>query len=95
MNLKEATQELIQHMHGQNPSLRASSGAKKVKVDGYSGMITDLSSNSPFGSTERDVLLTVARPEGLFYMVFIAPENQFGQLQGDFDEMLRSIRFNR
>lgn len=92
-NLKDATQELIQHLHGQNPSLRPSSGSKKVRVDGQQGMITNLTSDSPFGSTERDVLLTVSRPEGLFYLVFVAPENQFGQLQGTFNEMLNSIRF--
>jgi hypothetical protein len=35
----------------------------------------------------------VQRPEGLFYMVFIAPQQEFSQLQAVFDRMVQSIRF--
>jgi hypothetical protein len=66
-----------------------------VRVDGSAGSIADLISPSPLGGTERDVLLAVARPEGLFYMVFIAPSQGFDQVQNAFDQMVRSIRFRR
>jgi hypothetical protein len=39
------------------------------------------------------MLLTVARPEGLFYMVFVAPQNQFSQLGGAFEPIVQSIQF--
>jgi hypothetical protein len=39
------------------------------------------------------MLVTVDRPEGLFYMIFIAPEQNFKQLQPAFEQMLRSVRF--
>ncbi len=61
--------------------------------DGSAGAVATLASESPFGGTEKDVILTVARPEGLFYMVFIAPNQDFDQFQGAFDQMMRSIRF--
>jgi hypothetical protein len=48
---------------------------------------------SPYGGTESDYLLTVARPEGLLYMVFIAPQSEMTSLQGTFQRMLESIRF--
>jgi hypothetical protein len=48
-----------------------------------------------YGGAETDALLTVARPEGLFYMVFIVPQRNFARLQGAFDQMVNSIRFNR
>jgi hypothetical protein len=62
-------------------------------VAGQQGLITMLSSSSPFGGAEVDALLTVQRPEGLFYMVFIAPQQEFSQLQAVFDRMVQSIRF--
>ncbi len=39
------------------------------------------------------MLVTVARPEGLFYAIFIAPESEFDSVQKIFEEMLRSVRF--
>ena len=40
-----------------------------------------------------DMLVTVLRPEGLFYMVFIAPLQDWKQFEGAFDQMVRSINF--
>jgi hypothetical protein len=40
------------------------------------------------------MLVTVERPEGLFYMVFIGPESEFRNLQPIYEQMLRTVRFN-
>ena len=49
---------------------------------------------SPYrGEQELDALVTIARPKGLFYVIFIAPESEFDHIQGTFEEVLRSIRF--
>ncbi len=40
------------------------------------------------------MLATVARPEGLFYVIFIAPQSLFDQVQPTFEDILRSVRFN-
>ena len=39
------------------------------------------------------MLVTVARPEGLFYIVFIAPKAEFEKAQPTFEEVLRSVSF--
>jgi len=39
------------------------------------------------------MLLTVSRWQGIFYIVFITPENQYSQLQPAFGRMARSMRF--
>ncbi len=93
-DLQKDTDEMIQHLRAGNPSMRVSVNGRRVTVDGSPGMVTTLASNSPYqGQTEADVLLTIVRPQGLFYMVFIAPERDFRNLQGTFDEMVRSLRF--
>jgi len=43
----------------------------------------------------RHLRAALLEPRGPFYMVFVGPSNQFNQLQGAFDQMLRSLRFQR
>jgi predicted Zn-dependent protease len=92
-NLQSATEELAYQLMQVNPSMRAAGRPRRVTVGGQSALLTTFNSASPYGGAERDVLLTVARPEGLFYMMFVGPENAFGQLSQTFEQMLRSIRF--
>jgi hypothetical protein len=73
--------------------MQVSGNSRRARVNGNSALITMLESSSPFGGTETDALVTVARPEGLFYMVFIAPQRSFNQLQNAFQQMMSSIRF--
>jgi hypothetical protein len=91
-DLRSATDDLIHHLHAQNPSIQVGN-SRSVRVGGSPGLLTMLESSSPFGGAESDALVTVARPEGLFYMVFIAPNQDFQQLQATFQQMLNSIQF--
>jgi hypothetical protein len=45
------------------------------------------------GEREVDILFTAARPEGLFYLVFISPESEFDQARATFRDILRSVKF--
>ena len=94
--LERETDDLIHHLHASNPSMRQVSNLRRrVNVEGSAGLVTTMSSDSPFeGQVETDMLLTVTRPQGLFYLVFIAPQGDFRNLQGTFDEMVRSLRFS-
>ncbi len=51
---------------------------------------------SPIGG-EREVnwIATTFRPEGLWYIVFIAPERDFAVWEPAFRQMLDSVRFPR
>ncbi len=93
-DLRAATEDLIHHLRSSNPSMRAQSGSpRKVRIDGSEGLVTMLESQSPYGGAETDALVTVSRPEGVFYMIFIAPSQNYAQLQSAFEQMLKSIRF--
>lgn len=93
-NLRQATDELIDRLRQQNPTMEIARSARSVRVGGAQGLITMMRSSSPYGGAETDAVVTVARPEGLFYMVFIAPERQFGNLEGAFNQMIKSIKFS-
>ncbi|MDA1312807.1 MAG: M48 family metallopeptidase [Acidobacteria bacterium] len=92
-DLLNATWELLQQLQEINPNLRAAVQPRQVTVAGSEGLIVGLTGPSPYGGSEKDMLLTVSRPQGVFYMLFIAPENQYGRLQSTFDRMAGSIRF--
>jgi hypothetical protein len=94
-NLAGATNELVGQLQSLDRNLRVSGQQRRVRVGGSDGIVTYLSGSSPYGGQETDVVLTVARPEGLFYMVFVAPSRDFSQLEGAFQKMLDSIQFRR
>lgn len=94
IDLERDTQAFIRQLTSSNPDLRAER-SETATVAGQRAVITTLHNRSPFpNETEVDWLVTVARPEGLFYFIFIAPQSEFERVRGVFDQMLQSVRFN-
>lgn len=94
VDLNRDTQALINELASSNPDLRASR-SEPVDVAGGRGLATTLRNRSPFeNETEVDLLVTVSRPDGLFYIIFIAPQSEFDQVRAVFDRMRQSIRFS-
>ena len=94
-SLKAATADLVHHLKSDNPAMQETGTARRVKVGSSPALVTQLTSQSPFGGSETDMLLTVSRPEGLFYTVFVAPQQSWAQAQPMFDRVLSSLRFAR
>ncbi|HVP49202.1 MAG TPA: M48 family metallopeptidase [Bryobacteraceae bacterium] len=94
-SLSQATDDLVQHLHASNPSMKTAHSSRKTKVDGNPALITMLSSTSPLAGAgeETDALLTVARPQGLFYLVFIAPSGEFKSAESVLNDVVGSVRF--
>jgi beta-barrel assembly-enhancing protease len=95
-DLRSATGELINQLQAGNATMQAGPGSQKsARVGGSDALVNVMRSSSPYGGAETDAVVTVARPEGLFYLVFIAPEKNFDQLEKTFSQMLDSLRFAR
>jgi len=84
---------LIRHLEEASPDMRVTQEPRNIEVGGRSAVLNTLRSGSPYGGEEVDVLVTVDRPEGLFYLVFIAPKGEFERAQPVFEDVLRSVRF--
>lgn len=93
LGLKEATSQLIQQMQSSNPGMRISRDQGQIRVGGQAALSKIFTNNSPVGGRETDWLVTVLRPEGLVYFVFVAPESEFGEYQRTFKQILDSVRF--
>ena len=92
--LERDTNELIRRFQQSNAEMRVAREARSIPVGGQTALLSTLHSRSPYGNdSEVDVLVTVARPAGLFYIVFIAPGIEFDVLQKTFEEIVKSVRF--
>jgi predicted Zn-dependent protease len=94
-DLRAATGDLIDHLHASNPGMQPRGSQRRLKLDGYPALVTTLTNTSPYrGSEETDALVTVQRPDGVFYMIFVAPSSEFRNLDGVFNDIVNSIRFS-
>ena len=96
--LDQATHELLASLRQANPDLRQIGNDENIRVNGVAGKSVDLIGSSPLkdssgrAAQERDWLIAVkARSGGLLYVVFIAPNDDFGTLRPTFEGMLRSL----
>ena len=97
-SLDQATQDLVQNLQQSNPGLQASGNLQNIKINGIQGKSVNLIGSSPLQQNgqplpERDWLVTVPRQQGgLLYMVFIAPQKEFSQLNPTYQKMLQSLQ---
>lgn len=95
-SLWQATEELVAQLRANNPKMRAGSQMpKQIRVGGKDAILTALYTDSIFqGQTELDQLVTVAHPNGIFYMVLIAPDSERQYVDKALDQMLQSLEFS-
>ncbi len=97
-SLTQATIALIAQLSHENGGLTQLGQIAGTKVGGRLAQSVMLSGTSPVvqngaALTERDWLVTVTLPDGnIDYLVFIAPEPDFGTLRPVFDAILKSFR---
>jgi Zn-dependent protease with chaperone function len=99
MSIDDMTARLIQLIQERN-ELQKVSEPQAISVGGVEGRSTLLRSASPLPDAsgqrqaERDWLVTVPRRDGsLIFMIFVAPEADFAQLQPTYESMVSSVRF--
>jgi beta-barrel assembly-enhancing protease len=94
-SLRQATEEFVSALRSADPRMRAGrDAAREVGFGGKNAIVTTLYSDSIFqGQTEVDLLVTMAHPNGILFIVFVAPESEGQYANRAFDDMLQSMRF--
>jgi len=94
-SLSQATEEFVSQLRAADPQIRAGQEApREVLIGDKRAILTFLRTASIFpGQTEVDVLVTFPHPNGILYMVLVAPESEEQYANRAFDEMLQSLRF--
>jgi Zn-dependent protease with chaperone function len=95
-NLRQATDAFINSLGQGNRNLRQQSQYQQGTISGRRALAINLSNvNEATGRPETiSVYTTLLRNGQLFYMIGVAPQNQYASFQGAFRNALGSIRLN-
>src|SRR2546423_1383556 len=95
-NLQQATNDFINGLQQGNPNLRARSNYQRVTVDGRAGYFITLNNvNEATNQPEVvNVVTTQLRNGGMFYLIQVSPNNDYGTYQSVFSNILRSLQLN-
>jgi peptidase M48-like protein len=93
--LETATDELIQSLAQSNPRMRRSRRYDRDTIGGRNGLHATLSNqNDATGRTERIALYTTMLNDGtLFYLLGVAPDDEYGNYDQVFNRIADSLRF--
>ena len=95
-DLRQATDELLQSLAQSNRGMRQPSGYNRVNVGGRNGLYTVVENNADTTGREGLAIYTTQLSDGsLFYMIGVAPANEFNSYEGVFRRVASSIRFAR
>ena len=93
-DLRTDTDALIQGMRQGDQNMKVI-GSQNLTVDGKPAIATQIESASAFqGETEIDVVVSLERPEGLFYLVLVSPKSEWSSAQPVYQRVLGSVKFN-
>jgi beta-barrel assembly-enhancing protease len=98
-SLDQVAQDVAANLQRGNPGIRPSGEIRRLDVNGVSGRVLDLESNSPIQQQngtplpERDRLVVVPGSYGEYFsLIFIAPGKDFAALNPTFERMLNSLQ---
>ena len=93
-DLQTATTELLDSLRQGNPRLGRASNFSRATVAGQQGLATQLSnvSDATGGQERIAVYTTLLRDGTLFYVIGVAPADEFGAYDNVFSRVVRSIR---
>ena len=94
LTLEQATNRLIVFLRQRNQSLRVVPGAQTQMLVSDDPGIRTVIIEKANASNSSEVVWVVTRLyyQSLFYMVFVAPEDEFAAYQPTFEQMIRSVR---
>ncbi|MBK9170810.1 MAG: M48 family metalloprotease [Bryobacterales bacterium] len=97
MTVEQATDQLVQDLRQSNRNLRVVRRHERIGISGQNGLSTYLSNDSPIQGRGRETnwLVTLARPDGLLFFVFTAPEREFQGYEHTFQQILYSVRLKQ
>jgi hypothetical protein len=93
--LDKSTRQVLEGLQKANPNMKIQRHGERVRLNGLPGLSTYLSNDSPAGGQETDWVITVLRPEGLYYFVCVAPQSAYGSYDKTFSSILDSVRFKK
>jgi len=93
--LQEGTQKIINALLKENEGMEVVQQPAGTMVGGFTALSTYLRNDSPTGGNEKDWLVTVLTPHGLYYYICVAPESDYTRFQPAFQLIVDSMHFQK
>ena len=96
-DLQNSSRDVVNSLvQGDNGYLRQTSNFTRTTLAGRNALATTLSGRSPLtGRTERVTIITTQLGNGqVFYMAAVSPQDEYGNYQQAFNNILRSLQLN-
>jgi beta-barrel assembly-enhancing protease len=95
-DLRQATDQFLNSLAQGNPNLRRQSGYRQSNIDGRTGLAATLSNVSDVNGRPEVVGLytTLLRNGDLFYIIPVAPQDDYRYYQRVFQNIVRSVQLN-
>ncbi len=96
-DLREASDNYLNSLLQGNSYLRATSGYRRVKIDNRTALGRALSGRSPTTGKNETVTIYTAQQGngGLFFIILVAPDDEYRTYQPAFETILRTIRISQ
>ncbi|MHB8484138.1 MAG: M48 family metallopeptidase [Candidatus Acidiferrales bacterium] len=91
--LEQANKELIASLEQSNPKLSVMRAPESTTLGEQPALSTYLQGDSPAGGVGAEWLVTTVRPNGLFYVICIAPQKNYDAYSSAFRAVIHSVRF--
>ncbi len=97
VNLENDTKAFLDQMLKNNRNMKPSGEqTRRFQTAGSNALLNVFFNSSAFqGQREVDAVVTVAHPQGLLYMILIAPEAEYPKAQPYFERMIQSLQYAR
>lgn len=93
--LQVGTHKIIDALLKENEGMEIAQEPAGTNVGGLPALSTYFRNDSPAGGPEKDWLVTVLTPQGLYYYVCVAPESDYGRFQPAFQLVVDSMHFQK
>jgi hypothetical protein len=91
--LEEANKQLIASLEQSNPKWSVMRAPESTMLGEQAALSTYLQGDSPAGGAGAEWLVTTVRPNGLFYVICIAPQRDYDAYSSAFRAVIHSVRF--
>ncbi|HEV2616083.1 MAG TPA: M48 family metallopeptidase [Candidatus Acidoferrales bacterium] len=91
--LEEANAQLVASFEQTDRRVSVMRAAESATLGGQAALSTYLQGDSVAGGAEAEWLVTTLRPNGLFYIICIAPQKNYDAYSSAFRAVIHSVRF--
>lgn len=91
--LRDNTERVLDALQHENEGMEIQQPPATITVGSQPALATVMRGDSPVGGSEHDWVVTTIHHDDLYYLVFVAPQPQYGRFDKAFRDLVQSVQF--